>query len=317
MPLFWNSHWITDSPTADFWYTAVLICAIAVVAFFAAFYFWKRLRLVEDTPKSLIRSAAQGYVELQGRCKLMPGEPIMSPLTSTRCVWWSYRVDKRNRSSRGAKWESLEHAVSDESFFIEDYSGHCAVDPEHAQVYPSVRQVWYGDLERPAGGFSRSRFGSDPDYRYTELRVHEHDPLYALGYFHTQGPVSAGTINEEVRQLLAQWKQDQAALIRRFDTNHDGQVGQQEWDAAREEARREVLASEREAMARPPISILSRAPDGRPFILSTRPQKKLESRFRLYAAGCLLLFFVAGASATHMITLRLGSTASHVSGNYP
>ncbi|HET7921225.1 MAG TPA: GIDE domain-containing protein [Gammaproteobacteria bacterium] len=308
---FWNSRWIVGADPQNFWFIAIFLIAVTMAAFIGMFLFWKRLQLIENTPRSLIRSAAQGYVELQGLCKLMPGEPIMSPLTSTRCVWWSYSIEERSGNRRQG-WTTLQQGISDNVFFIMDDSGHCAIDPEHAQVYPSSRQVWYGDTPEPLGSLAAGRFQLGANYKYTESCLYENDPLYALGYFHTQGPVSVGDINEEVRQLLVEWKRDQAALKQRFDANHDGEVDQAEWDSARAEARREVLASEREAMTRPPVSLLSRPPDGRPFILSNQSQKNLATRFRLYAFGCLLLFFVAGASVAHMITLRLASSSPSV-----
>ncbi|MGH8370569.1 MAG: hypothetical protein ACRESC_06265, partial [Gammaproteobacteria bacterium] len=80
-----------------------------------------------------------------------------------------------------------------------------------------------------------------------------------------------------------------------------------EWDAAREEARKEVLAEERAAMSRPPMNILSRPRDGRPFLLSTEPQTRLETRLRMYIAICLFGFFIAGAVSARMLTLRFES----------
>ncbi|HET7650225.1 MAG TPA: hypothetical protein VFL15_05955 [Gammaproteobacteria bacterium] len=303
---FLDSHWIASADAGHFWAVAIGISLLAIAAFFGIFIFQRRLRVIEDTPRSLVRSAAQGYVELQGRCRLMPGEPIIAPLTQTRCVWWSYSIEERRSDSKGREtWSVLQRGTSDDLFFIDDGSGQCAIDPDRATIYPSAKDVWYGDSPEPLGGPALGTFRVGSQYRYRESRMHEDDPLYALGYFHTQGPAGMGEINEEIRQLLAEWKRDQATLIRRFDTNHDGQIDQQEWEAAREEARREVLATEREAMSRPPINVLSHPPYNRPFILSTQPQKKLVSRFRTYAIGCLVVFFVAGAVAAHMITLRV------------
>ncbi|MGH8400725.1 MAG: GIDE domain-containing protein [Gammaproteobacteria bacterium] len=305
---FLSAHWITGADPGDFWFTAGIAILLAVSGFIGIFVFLRRLRFVEDTPKSLIRSAAQGYVELNGRCQLMPGEPIIAPLTERPCVWWSYSIEqKKSAGNNRVTWSTIQHRTSDDLFFIEDGTGHCAVDPDHAVVYPSIKQIWYGDTEMPEGGPAIGRLGVTSSYRYSESRIESDDTLYALGYFHTQGPAGMGEINEEIRQLLVEWKHDQAALLRRFDTDHDGQIDQTEWDAAREEARKEVLAEERAAMSRPPMNILSRPRDGRPFLLSTEPQTRLETRLRMYIAICLFGFFIAGAVSARMLTLRFES----------
>src|SRR5579859_2373969 len=293
-----------------FWLLAAGVWTAALACFFAGWHFFRRLQLVEDTPKSVIRSAAQGYVELSGTCRLMPGEPILAPLTRNRCVWWSYSVERYVGSGKNAHWENVRNETSGELFLVEDDTGRCVVDPDKASVYPSAKDVWYGGSEMPEGGpgLGTSRLGAS--YRYTEQRMQEGDPLYALGYFHTQGPVSAGDIDEEVRQQLVAWKKDQAWLLQHFDLNHDGQVDQQEWEAARQEARRLVMEQERDNLQRPPVDVLSRAPDGRDFILSTLPQGKLELRLRSYAVICLLLFLCFGAVGTRLLGVRLATPPS-------
>lgn len=305
--------WIRAVDPGHFWPVVFLIWGAASVAFLAVWHFYTRLRLVEDTPKSLIRSAAQGYVELAGTSRLMSGEPIVAPLSGVRCIWWSYSIEQMT-GSRRSRWETMKHEVSGELFLIEDDTGRCVVDPDKAEVYPSAKDVWYGDSPMPEGGPKLGSFALASRYRYTESRIQDGDPLYALGYFHTQGPPSAGDIDDEVRQQLAAWKRDQPWLMQHFDTNHDGQIDQQEWEVARQEARRLVLEQERDNLKRPPVNVLSRAPDGRDFILSTLPQKNLETRLRLYAIACLLAFFCAGAGGSYLLGVRLSAPAAGIHG---
>ena len=306
MPLL-DPEWLRGVAPGHFWIFASLVWAAAVAACFAGWRYFRRLQVVEDTPKSLIRSAAQGYVELSGTSRLMPGDPILAPLTRMRCVWWAYHIEEYMGSGKNAHWQTVSKEASGDLFWVEDSTGRCVVDPDKAIVYPSAKDVWYGNSATPEGGpgIGGSRIGSR--FRYTEERMQDGDPLYALGYFHTQGPASAGDIDEEVRQQLVAWKKDQAWLIQHFDTNHDGQVDQQEWEAARQEARRLVLEQERDNLQRPPVDVLSRPPDGRDFILSTLPQKKLETRLRSYVVACLLFFICAGAFGTYIVGARLSA----------
>ena len=296
---------ILAATPAHFWLCAGAVSAITLLTFYGVWRFYSRLQLVRDTPKSMIRSAAQGYVELQGQARLMPGDPIIAPLSRMRCVWWRYRVEEYVRSGRSSHWQTVRKETSPGLFLVVDETGQCVVDPDGAEVYPSAKDTWYGDSEMPEGGPALGKLSIGSSYRYIEERMLHDDPLCALGYFHTQGPVSAGDIDEEVRQQLVTWKQDQKWLLQHFDANHDGQIDQQEWEAARQEARRLVLEQERDAMQRPPVNVLGRTPDGRDFILSCLPVKGLELRLRLYSLGCLLAFFAAGAIGTYMLEIRL------------
>ena len=67
--------------------------------FLISFITLHRKRIIEDTPTSKIRSAAQGYVELVGYGQLMDGQPIVAPpLTGTICTWYDYSVDEHQTS---------------------------------------------------------------------------------------------------------------------------------------------------------------------------------------------------------------------------
>ena len=74
-------HWAKSGPADDFWLWAIGLLIAAIVGFLISFITLHRKRIIEDTPTSKIRSAAQGYVELIGYGQLMEGQPIVAPLT--------------------------------------------------------------------------------------------------------------------------------------------------------------------------------------------------------------------------------------------
>lgn len=77
--------WVQQSPSDDFWLAAAILIGLTVFGFIGAFYFYLRKRVMQDTPTSKIRSAAQGYVELNGHGDLLEGPPIIAPLTGSTC----------------------------------------------------------------------------------------------------------------------------------------------------------------------------------------------------------------------------------------
>ena len=86
MPLSLNiSHWqamLQRASPAEFWFYVIVAGGLALAAFYYAFVFFKRALVIEDTPTSRIRSAAQGYVELQGWGEQMDGPPIVAPFSN-------------------------------------------------------------------------------------------------------------------------------------------------------------------------------------------------------------------------------------------
>lgn len=306
------TDWIYNSPADDFWPVTAVLVAITVAGFLGAFYFFYRKRIMEDTPTSKIRSAAQGYVELHGIGELMEGPPIIAPLTRTTCTWYEYEIEEHRRSGKNSKWVSIDSGKSTELFLLVDDTGKCVVDPDGANVTTSTRDVWYGHNRRPSSGppAGRNRFPRfviTGKYRYTEKRLHPGETLYAIGLFKTVGGAGGDlNIDTDVRDMLKEWKLNSETLIAKFDRNKDGEIDMEEWQNVRNEAFKEVMArrSEKES---PPVNVMSGTLDRRrPYMLSSIAQEFLIRRYQYLALGLISLFFICGAAATWMISVRLG-----------
>lgn len=292
----------------------IVLVAIAVIAVVAAYRAYRRLhfaRIIEDTPTSKIRSAPQGYVELQGKARLMDGPPIVAPLSGLPCVWYRYRIEEEQvvQTQRGSerRWTRVDEGESTELFWLEDSTGRIVIDPEGAEVTPKGKDTWHSHAGavlrgRPApvaGYLSSHRSGNR--HRFTEWRLAPGQRLYAIGMLKAaKSHVDAPTVAEEVRELLRAWKRDQGALKARFDLNEDGRIDDREWTLARAQARREVLRSRRdeEQQRVEPINVMAHVDgDERPFLLSAYPQPQLTRRYRLGTVLYLVLSFVAGSAA--------------------
>lgn len=313
LPPAWAQRVIEADP-AEFWIGTVVALVLAVAGFYGYYRFLRRVRIIEDTPTSKVRSAAQGYVELVGHGELMQGPPIIAPLTGITCTWYRYRIEEKTESydSRGQRrtnWRTIDSGTSESLFLLRDDTGECVVDPDGAEITPASKDVWYGNSPTWSGTPPGKRSGglfSGARYRYAEERMHPGDPLYAIGLFRTDGGAyEIPSVREDMRHLLSRWKQDQTALLQRFDRNRDGQIDLHEWEDARDAAQREVLAAQSERLRDPTIHLMAKAGDGRPYILSVLPQDQLAGRFRWLALGSLLLFLVGGAVGVWLITVRL------------
>lgn len=269
----------------------------------------RRLGMVENTATSRLRSAAQGYVELEGRACLLPGEPIRAPLSGRRCAWWAFRVDARGEiggDSRSSAWEVMDRERSEAIFCLDDDTGRCIVDPDGAEVLGASARTWYGNSRRPSAHDVPERWGLNKRYRYTEWRIDEDTPLYAAGYLLSPPGAEAQGVEEEAADLLRAWKRHRESLLQRFDRDGDGDIDLGEWELARQQARREAEAGRRDAAMPARISVLARPADGRPFVLAAGGQQDLRRRWRRQLAGCALGFVALAAAMAWLVALRGG-----------
>ena len=288
----------------DYWVLLALVAAAGGWAFLRGFRWWRWARLIEDTPTSRVRSAAQGYVELTGIGRRMSGAPVIAPLSRLPCTWWRYTVEQRTRDSRGRnRWRVINRAISDGLFFLEDQTGHCIVDPDGAEVLAAANDTWFGGTPMPVAGppAQRGFRGFGNDYRYREWRMNDGDPLYAIGWFRTETNVQPGAVDSEVAALLRQWKRDRQALMKRFDTDGDGTLTLIEWERARREAHRQVLAERRQEATVPGVNVLQKPADGRPFLLAAADANALAHRYRLRASAGIALFIAAAAALAWLV----------------
>jgi hypothetical protein len=284
----------------DLWFW-LLTLGVAIVAGGAgALRSFKRARLVEDTPTSRIRSAAQGYVEIAGNARLLPGSQNLAPLTQRPCVWWRYKVSKRTESGSGkarrSQWQTVASGTSSVPFVLDDGTGECIVQPDGAEVIPTESTTWYGNTPWPAAVPAKStllHLTGSRDYRYVEDRVYEHELVHALGDFRSTASSPDPDTRAAVTETLAEWKQDQPALLQRFDRDHDGRISMDEWEAARTAARQLVLEN---SVRRGPESnhhVLCRPAGGRLFLVSALPHNDLVQRYRRQALLAFVGFMAA------------------------
>jgi hypothetical protein len=253
---------------------------------------WRQQRLVEDTPAARIRSAPQGYVRLSGRAQPADGKALRAPLTGRSCVWWTYRIQQRERDGRAAiLWRHNDTGTSDQPFLLIDQSDHCVVHPDGAEVEPSDRKVWYGnsaDEIPPAlwGGFC---FGFGQRYRYIEAILKQDAQLSVLGELRAETGSMTNSIDDEAAALLSRWKQNQPVLLARFDANHDGRIDAAEWEAARAAALAEARQNRLQQVPEQRVCVLAKPRGNEPFLIAALSPGQLARTERWRAMAGLAL----------------------------
>jgi hypothetical protein len=273
---------------------SALLCLISLPV---GFYFIRHGRIMQDTPTSKIRSASQGFVELEGQARSIDDKPLKAPGTLTDCVWYDFKAEKHqdtglfDRGNRKGKWITVSEDRSPFSFYIDDGTGVCAIDPDAATVKAKFTKVW-----------------TQGKYRYTESRIDEREKIYCLGQFETSpGPSRQKVIKESARVALNQIKKDRNELLRQFDANGDGEIDLDEWNiarsAARVQAEKEVDDDYEPTQHHVLVKPFNRK---NPYIVSCFGEDELTSRYRLYSAGSFVTFLITGVYSIIMIIIRWG-----------
>ena len=301
------AEFIRELQSPHFWMGFLPAVLVAGLAFRALFRNLSHLRLIADTPGSLIRSASQGLVELEGITEMMEGTPIIAPLSSQRCVWYRYQVEEKTEGKN--EWRVIESGVSEAIFHLNDGTGRCIIDPDGAEVIPSITQGWRGHSRRPGSAPQEEsfwdRFLPRGSYRFSESRIAEGVPVYALGYLKSLVSADPSTLNDAIRILIRRWKQDPVQLRKRFDRDGDGVISPEEWEAALRLAEQEAILEWQQPSPSTDMNLLKKPPEGRLFLLSTLPEHQLKSRYRRGALLSGMVFLLVGTSAAWALYLRV------------
>ncbi len=251
--------------------------AMALVSLFAWYSALHRLRMVSGTPTSRIGSAAQGYVELIGQGE-PHGNPVISRYSTLPCLWCRHLLEKRSSDNKG--WNTVEKGETTAPFIIDDGTGKCVVDPEHAEILTRHQDSWITG-----------------DHRYTEWKLLDIDDIYTLGEFKTVGGSTLTTTHEDlVKDVLSEWKMDNTDLMQRFDLNNNGVLDMREWGLARSAAKREAEKRLNELRAQPDTNFMLKPHDGRLYLISNLDHDKLAWRYKLWTWLHLAILF--GSLAT-------------------
>lgn len=237
--------------------------------------FWQSYHYIADTATSRVETAAQGLVELHGTGDLLPGKFSQGISMGPPSLWQSYTIMQGDREG--------DSGVSTEPFQLQDSSGTCVIYPEGATVISSSRAT--------------------PRLGQTHASIHYLRPgadIYVLGEFRTVGGDNdAYDLDLETAEVLRQWKVDQQQLVADYDTDGNGRIDADEWEAARSKARKVAEKNiQRKRFETRVVHEIRKPSNGLPLIISDKDPVHLEKRFYWLGISNLALgvsCFIIGA----------------------
>ncbi|HKN16176.1 MAG TPA: hypothetical protein VJX47_04490 [Candidatus Sulfotelmatobacter sp.] len=237
---------------------------------FGPYFFWRGFRelqhkrLIMDTPRSTIRSAALGQVELAG--KVVGPYTLVAPLSHTDCFYYRLTVESNPQGDLRDKIREMCAPL-----FLEDGTGILMIYPQGAELKmpPSSERSEYGKL---AFAFTRFSDGS-PEFAQ-EYCIKPGDAIFVLGTL-----------------LENPWaKKNPIAECNELSRIGPGFVGADEADLIRREAypyldpklpAGAVLAAPNVFDLHPPVILMKG--DG-PFVISTDSPRELAAKLNLKSA---------------------------------
>jgi hypothetical protein len=234
---------------------------------FRPYFFWRgflllqRKRLIMDTPRSNIRSAALGRVEITG--KVTGPYTLVAPMSHTDCLYYRLVIES---NPQGDLSNSIHEMCA--PMFIDDGTGTLMMFPHGSELLlpPCSERSEYGKLALALTRYSEG----NPEFAQ-EYSIKPGDTIFVLG-----------TLRENP------WsKKDPVAECNELSRIGPGFVGQGEADLLRREAypylnpklpSGATVASPSQFNLHPPVILMQG--DG-PFIISTDSQRDLVAKLNL------------------------------------
>lgn len=123
---------------------ALVVLLLSVRGFFKNI---RKARFIKNTPTSKVRSAAQGYVEIEGQSVVSKRGALKTPYDDTNCVWFFFQIEAlQMRIGADGKpkeeWNVIHTETSKQPFWAKDDTGHCLIMPRGADVKCQTKKVW-------------------------------------------------------------------------------------------------------------------------------------------------------------------------------
>jgi hypothetical protein len=161
--------WLISQPL--FW--AALGVGFGPVLFLRGFRLLQRKRLILDTPRSTVRAAALGPVEVSG--KAVGPYTLVAPLSQADCLY--YRLTVESNPKGDLKNKNMQELCA--PLFLDDGTGTLMIWPQNCelQLEPYMGRADYGQAALVLAGV---RGASPPEFSW-ERSIKPGDQIFVMG----------------------------------------------------------------------------------------------------------------------------------------
>jgi hypothetical protein len=164
--------WLARQPL--FW--AILGIVLGPYLFWRGFHLLQRKRLIMDIPRSTIRAAALGAVEISGQAS--GPYTLVSPLANADCLYYRVLLRVGPPGARAGKTLADEMCAP---LFVEDGTGRVLMDPQGAELLLPGPQIDGIGSEYLRHLLARHGYRQENLLSAKEMCIQPGDPLFVLG----------------------------------------------------------------------------------------------------------------------------------------
>ncbi|BCE03737.1 LemA family protein [Marinicellulosiphila megalodicopiae] len=175
------------------WILIVSLCLLILFLWIGLKYTISK-RMIENIPTSKIKGVMIGLSEIKGKMIQYQDQILTSPLTSTTCCWYDYKVEELKQSGKDKSWKTIEKRSEWKLLKCKDDSdGEMIINPSNADISSQYE--------------SSERIGN---FRYSETCLPFNQLIYLFGN------VSVGHATGNV---MMKTQTDQKLIISTFNEN--------------------------------------------------------------------------------------------------
>jgi hypothetical protein len=143
----------------------------AGAALFAnGFWNYRKLRIIEDTPRVHIRSIPMGLVHVHG--KVTGTSLLTSPVARIPCYYYRVQLEQWNEYGKHQGWRTVNTETDQRTFYVDDGTGKVLINPQSAEF--DLPSTYWGAFGRHASGgpYLDPSLGMAAGPSEQELRAH-------------------------------------------------------------------------------------------------------------------------------------------------
>ncbi len=289
---------------------AFIMMVIGAATIFAAFKQYREYRILADAPKARVRSMPMGLVHLHGKAT---GEPLISPLTGTRCFTYTADIAEwvKVRTKNGSKWAWRTTSGDDDlkQFYLDDGTGRVLVNPGGAESAVDTQRTFYCEIGkdghfksvRPAPGIpapaeqvvwtwihgAHRRKLADKAFELEAGSIHGIDPAKAKANM-----LKVINAMQQIQSLGAAPRVESLGALQDSASGLGGgpyRVIEQCFLAESDCVILGTCAENPDAKSAEDRNIIRRGENEKTFLISTQGEKKIGRNLRLQALGLVFL----------------------------
>ncbi len=125
-------HFSFGSNSGHHSYLIPLVGLGAGVGVFAnGFWNFRKLRLIQNTPRIAVRAVPMGLVHVHGKAT---GPNLLSgPVTGTPCYYYQVRLQRWQDQGKNKGWNTVHTTTERRTFYVDDGTGKVMINPQAAE----------------------------------------------------------------------------------------------------------------------------------------------------------------------------------------